>query len=291
MTNAVSAGGEVTIREMAPHDVAAAFRLSRAVGWNQTEADWRFLLEENPRRFVVAVRDSAVVGTGGAACYGKRLAWVCMILVDAAESGRGVAGKIVTAVLERVADMQTVGLDATPSGRPVYERLGFVAASPLARVGGSVLDASSAGGRAETRPVEARDLETIVALDPEAFGADRSRAFRWAYEKAPALAWCVKHQNAIVGYSFGREGDRVVHVGPVVAQDAAMARALVATAAAAAAGRALVLDVPTAAPGWAAALQDLGLREQRPFTRMYRAGAAPPGRPDLVFAAFGPELG
>ena len=290
MTNAVSAGGEVTIREMAAPDVAAAFRLSRAVGWNQTESDWRFLLEENPRRFVVAARDSAVVGTGGAACYGKRLAWVCMILVDAAERGHGVAGRIVTAVLERVADMQTVGLDATPSGRPVYERLGFVAASPLARVGGSVRDASSAGG-AETRPVEARDLETIVALDPEAFGADRSRAIRWAYAKAPALAWCVRDKNAIVGYCFGREGDRAVHVGPVVAQDAAMAHALVARAAAAAAGRALMLDVPTAAPGWTAALQDLGLREQRPFTRMYRAGNRPPGYPELTFAVFGPELG
>jgi GNAT superfamily N-acetyltransferase len=291
VTTAASAGGSVMIREMAASDIAAALRLSRAAGWNQTEADWGFLLEENRGRFVVAVRDGAVVGTGGAACYEKRLAWVCMILVDTAARGHGLGSAIVTAVLDRVAHVQTVGLDATPSGRPVYERLGFVAASALARVGGSAKDASSEGNRADTRPVEAGDLETILALDPEAFGADRSRVIRWAHAQAPALAWCVKHRHAIVGYCFGREGDRAVHVGPVVAQDVAMARALVAKAATAAAGRDLMLDVPTAAPGWMAALQDLGLREQRPFTRMYRKGARPPGYSELTFAAFGPELG
>jgi predicted N-acetyltransferase YhbS len=291
VTAAVSAIGDVAIREMAPPDVAAALGLSRANGWNQAEADWRFLLEENPGRFVVALRDGVVVGTGGASCYGKRLAWVCMILVDAEVRGRGIGSALVSAVLGRVTDMQTVGLDATPSGRPVYERLGFAAASGLARVGGRAADAAGAGGPVTTRPVEAGDLETIVALDPEAFGADRSRALRWAHGRAPALAWCVADGGGIVGYCFGREGDRAVHVGPLVAQDAVAARALVARAAAAAGTRDIMLDVPTAAPGWMAALQDAGLREQRPFVRMYRAGARPPGWLDLVFGAFGPELG
>ena len=286
----MSAGGEVTIREMTLADVAAAYRLSRAAGWNQTEADWLFLLDENPGRFVVAVRDAAVVGTGGATGYSNRLAWVCMILVDAAERGHGIGSRIVTAVLDRVADMQTVGLDATPGGRPVYERLGFVAASALVRVGGAAEGAVAAGEAVDTHPIEARDLETIVALDPEAFGADRSRVIRWAHAQAPALGWCVKDRHAIVGYCFGREGDRAVHIGPVVAQDVAAARALVARAAAATT-REILLDVPTSAAGWMAALHDLGLREQRPFTRMYRAGARPPGWPELTFAAFGPELG
>jgi GNAT superfamily N-acetyltransferase len=288
VTTAVSAGGEVTIREMAPPDVAAALRLSRASGWNQTEADWRFLLGENPRRFVVAVRDSVVVGTGGAACYGKHLAWVCMILVDAAERGRGIGSAIVTAVLDRVADVQTVGLDATPSGRPVYERLGFAAACGLVRMGGG---APSRAAAASTRAVAAGDLAAILAKDGETFGADRSRAIGWARERAPALAWCARDEGALAGYCFGRHGDRAVHIGPVVARDVDTARALVAAAAASVAGHDLMLDVPTAAPGWIAALGELGLREQRPFTRMYRAGAKAPGRPELTFAAFGPELG
>jgi GNAT superfamily N-acetyltransferase len=291
VTTAVSAGGHVTVREMAPPDVAAAFRLSRASGWNQTEADWRFLLEENRGRFVVAMRDGVVVGTGGASCYAGRLAWVCMILVDAAARGRGIGSAIVSAVLDRVADMETIGLDATPGGRPVYERLGFAPVSGLLRVGGAADVASRAHGAGEARPVEASDLDAILRLDREAFGADRSRAIVWARAQAPALAWCAMDKGRIEGYCFGRQGDRSAHIGPVVAPSAKAACALVARAAGSVPGQDLMLDVPTSAPEWPAALHEMGLREQRPFTRMYRAGAAPPGRPELVFAAFGPELG
>ena len=286
----MSTGGGITIREMAAGDVAAALRLSRASGWNQTEADWRYLLQENRGRFVAAVRGERLVGTGGATCYGDRLAWVCMILVDEEERGRGVGSRIVAAVLDRLAGMETVGLDATPSGRAVYERLGFTAASSLLRVGGAADDAARAHG-AETRPVEAADLDALLRLDREAFGADRSRVIRWAREAAPALAWCAMHEGRLAGYCLGRPGDRAVHVGPVVAHSVAQARALVGSAAASVPGGALMLDVSMGTPSWLAELETLGLRAQRPFTRMYRSAAPPPGRPELTLAAFGPELG
>jgi GNAT superfamily N-acetyltransferase len=286
----VSAPGDVTIREMTPDDVAAGYRLSRASGWNQTEADWRYLLEENLGRFVAALRAGRLIGTGGATCYSNDLAWVCMILVEESERGRGVGSRIVAAVLDRVASMETIGLDATPSGRAVYERLGFTAAAGLVRVGGGADGAAIARG-AETQVVEDDDLEAILRFDRDAFGADRSRVIRWARMRAPALAWCVLEQGEPAGYCFGRQGDRAVHLGPVVARSPAIARSLVGSAAAAAPGRDLVLDVPTSPPSWLTALRALGLREQRPFTRMYRAGAPPPGLPDLTLAAFGPELG
>jgi hypothetical protein len=187
--------------------------------------------------------------------------------------------------------MQTIGLDATPFGRTVYERLGFAPASGLVRVGGVANVPASTRDIGGTRAVEARDLEAIPWLDREAFGADRSRAIGWAWAHAPLLAWCATDEGRLAGYCFGREGDRAVHIGPVVARNASTARALVASAAGSVQGRELMLDAATRDLEWPEALRDLGLREQRPFTRMYRAGAAPPGRPVLTFAAFGPELG
>ncbi len=38
-------------------------------------------------------------------------------------------------------------------------------------------------------------------------------------------------------------------------------------------------------------LADMGFREQRPFTRMFRAGRSPGGHPEKAYAAFGPEPG
>jgi hypothetical protein len=76
-----------------------------------------------------------------------------------------------------------------------------------------------------------------------------------------------------------------------VARSAAAGLALVESAAARVAGRDLMLDVPTAEAAWRSILQAVGLRDERPFTRMYRSGAPPPGRPELILGAFGPELG
>jgi hypothetical protein len=148
-----------------------------------------------------------------------------------------------------------------------------------------------AGTGCAARRLEARDLETVLDLDQEAFGADRSPVVTWACARSPALAWCATDEDGVAGYCLGREGDRAVHIGPVVARSATTACSLVASAAASVPGRELMLDVSTSPSAWPAALRGLGLREQRPFTRMYRAGTAPPGRPELMFAAFGPELG
>src|SRR6185436_11355138 len=129
-----SGAGSVTLRPMTVEDISDGLRLSGAAGWNQRESDWRFLLERNPGRFVVALRDGRVVGSGGAVCYRTSLAWVCMILVDPSERGHGIGTRIVSGVLARLSDMRSVGLDATPFGLGVYTRLGFVETSRLVRM-------------------------------------------------------------------------------------------------------------------------------------------------------------
>lgn len=290
MSTAVSAG-PVTLRAMEPSDLAAAFRLSRASGWNQSDADWRFLLDENAGRFVVAVRDGQVVGTGGAVVHGDQLAWVCMILVEPSERGHGIGSSIVTAVLERLADVPAVGLDATPAGRGVYARLGFATVSSLVRFGGPAHAVAKPDEPRVTRPLAPSDLPAVSALDREACGADRSRSLRWAFERAPGLGWCATEGGEVTGFCLGRFGDRAVHVGPVIARTVGAARALVTSAATAAQGKELMLDVSTSDPTWPEAVRWLGLREQRPFERMYRAGTRLAARTERMFAAFGPELG
>ncbi len=276
-------------RDMAVGDIPEGLRFSRASGWNQTEADWQLLLASNPGRFVVAVRGQRVIGTAGAAAYPPHLAWVCMILVDPAERGRGVGGQLVGRVLERLADMGAVGLDATPQGQPVYARLGFAPVSSLVRMGG-VAAAFPPPPGASVRPVTDADLPAVLRLDHEVFGADRGTLLRSAFARAPALAWCAEDAGALTGYCFGRSGHHSEHIGPVVARRLEAASALVSMALTCAAGRAVIVDA-TSPPGWLAFLEERGLRAQRPFTRMYRGGAAPPGRPELQLAIRGPEFG
>jgi GNAT superfamily N-acetyltransferase len=275
-------------RDMTARDAEAGLALSRLSGWNQTEEDWSLLLEP-PSVFRAATLDDRVIGCAGAMVYGKRLAWVCMVLVDPAERSHGVASRLVGEVLERLPEVEAVGLDATPLGVPVYARLGFAPAGTLARLE-TRAPASGLPVPARVRPILQADLADILLRDLEVFGANREPLLRRAWSAAPELAWCLGDPAAGPGYGFGRRGANATQIGPVVAEGDAAALDIVAASLARRPGERFFLDAP-AWTEWRSALARLGFQEQRPFTRMYRGGHHPRSLPSHSYAVFGPEFG
>src|SRR5919197_4368166 len=171
------------------------------------------LLSLGPGRFRVAESEGRVVGTAGAACYGRNLAWVCMVLVDPEHRGWGTGTRLMEEVLARLDGFDAVGLDATPAGRPVYARLGFVDGAPLARMQVRAPASPPADG---ARPLQSADLDRVLAWDRDAFGADRSILLRSALAQAPQYARIVAGPFGVDGYCFGRHGHHSEHVGVVV---------------------------------------------------------------------------
>jgi len=282
----IGGAGHVALRVMTRADIPDGLRLSGAAGWNQRESDWRFLLEGNPGRFVVAVRDGRVIGSGGAVCYGTSLAWVCMILVDPSERGHGIGTRIVSGVLESLSDMRSVGLDATPFGLGVYTRLGFVETSRLLRM--EAPPTSGEEDESPVRPLAPSDFSSVLALDREVFGADRGEVLRAAAARAPAFV--ADRDGVIAGYCFGRDGARSRQIGPVVASDLEIASSLVVTSLVSDLGQPVVVDVPADRGDWLELLHEFGFEEKRPLVRMFR-GAPPAGHPERQWAIFGPEFG
>jgi GNAT superfamily N-acetyltransferase len=280
-------GRPATFRAMGPDDVPAGLALCRQSGWNQTEADWRLLLEP-PSVFRVAEQQGRVVGCAGGVVYGSELAWICMVLVERSARGQGLGTRLVTQVLERLPPVGAVGLDATPQGEPVYSRLGFAGASALGRLEATVALVKAPSG---PRPITEADLPALLARDRAVFGTDRGRILRSALADAPEYAWCLGEGGARApAYCLGRGGANAAQIGPVVASSPEAALDVVAAAVAHHTGRRFFLDAP-AWGEWRSALERrLGFREQRPFTRMYR-GVAPRSRPEHSYAVFGPEFG
>jgi len=279
-------------RDMAEADLAEGLRLSRASGWNQTIEDWRLLLSLGPGLFRVGVEDGRIVASGGAVRYGGDLAWICMILVDPARRGHGIGTRIFDDVLARTeaavrtGGLRAVGLDATPDGRGIYVQRGFQDAGGIVRVRA---EGAAAHAPAGVRPLTAEDLEAVLAFDRGVFGADRSAVLRWALTSAPDLAWVGRPASG-AAYCFGRHGEHSDHVGPVVAEDPALARDLVSACLSRPRSRPLIVDARVEA-SWPAVLAGMGFHEQRPFTRMYHGGLRPVARPALEPAVFGPEFG
>lgn len=284
----------VAFRDMQEEDLASGLSLSRAAGWNQTLADWRYLLSLGPGLFRVGVADGRVVAAGGAVRYGEALAWICMILVDPDARGRGLGARIFDEVASRcegevrAGRLRVVGLDATPGGRRIYVQRGFTDGPGLLRMRAEPKASAQLPGA--VGGVTARDLDAILAFDREVFGADRGPVLRWALAGAPELAWCAYVGARLRGYCFGRRGEHSDHVGPVVAEDGAAALDLVRACLSTARDRPLVVDARVE-PSWLTVLGEMGFREQRSFTRMYLGEARPPARPDLEPAVLGPEFG
>ncbi len=285
-------GPGLDFRDMTEADLEDGLRLSRASGWNQTVGDWRLLLSLGPGLFRVAVEEGRIVGSGGAVRYGDALAWICMILVDPARRGHGIGTRVFDDVLERTdalvraGSLRVVGLDATPAGHGIYEQRGFQDAGGLVRMRrGSGLESCPP----TVRPLVEEDLDAVLARDRAVFGADRGAVLRWAFSTAPDIAWTASAAGT-TAYCFGRHGDHSDHAGPVVADDPALARDLVAACLSRPRGRPLILDA-RAGPAWLATLSGMGFQEQRPFTRMYRGDARPAARPAPELVVFGPEFG
>ena len=126
------------MRLMTENDLTAVDELRRIAGWRQTIEDWRRLLTLEPKGCFVTTQGDAAIGTVTTTRYGTELAWIGMMLVHPEHRRKGIATQLMKCVLEylRSYGVQCVKLDATPAGRPLYEKLGFQAESSRRNLSG-----------------------------------------------------------------------------------------------------------------------------------------------------------
>lgn len=282
--------GGLAIRPLLPSDMAACMRLKAIARWNQTEADWTMLLDAAPGGSFAMVHQGAVIGTITTTPYGNA-AWIGMLLVDPAFRGMGVGTRLMEQAIAHLNATPCLKLDATDAGRPVYLKLGFVDECRILRLTCAMVPPPAATPTAApTRLMAESDMDAVAAFDRPRFGADRHAILRALRSGSPSGAHLLERGGRITGYVLSRRGSDFAQVGPLVAENAQDAQALLQAALTALAGRPATLDVPAAQADMLAALRALGFVEQRAFTRMVR-GAATPGQPATVFAVGGPELG
>ena len=205
-----------------------------------------------------------------------------------------------------MAAAQTVRLDATAQGRPVYERLGFVAEYEVARLVGTPACRSEP---VERRRLKREQLAEVAALDRQATGTDRQRLLERLYLEYRDQAWTCVRDGRLLGYALARPGRRARFLGPCVAltpdagrdllqaacldperADAAgNARETSPGATAAATGRCSSM-CPATTGRRPAGRREAGLIVQRSFVRMYR-GQPVSDRRDQIWASSGPEKG
>jgi len=259
------ATSEPEIGRLALADLADAQALVTEAGWNQVAADWHTFLDFGT---AYAVREQGrVIATAAWLPY-KRCAWISMVLVTAAQRRRGLA----TRLLHRcIADVRAAGLvpvlDATPAGRTVYAPLGFCEAWGFTRLASDRPLIAPVKTSASIEPITHEIWPAICTYDATAFGNDRSQILTRQRVRLPPADLVARRAGRVVGMLLGRDGCTASHLGPLIAEDDEVAKALLARALSQITGTVYV-DVADAKSSVRSFLEASSFAVQRPFTRM-----------------------
>ena len=276
--------GGAKLRRLTESDLPAALELSEQAGWNQTADDWRMLIDLAPEGCLAIEVEGELAATTTLLCYGRRLAWIGMVLTKKSYRGRGFALRLLTRALSLADQMaiETVKLDATDQGQPLYEKMGFRSEQAVERW----TKPGNGGASEPTDPVGERssDEETWRTPDHRAFGADRS-------ELLERLARRGQAPFVIDGsYCLTRPGRYSHYLGPSVCDAPTTARALIERALPTAGDRDCSWDLFPANAGAAEIARDLAFTPTRRLQRMVR-GKDLHANHDSIYAIAGFELG
>ncbi|WP_371670320.1 GNAT family N-acetyltransferase [Streptomyces sp. NBC_00289] len=220
------------IRRLTLRDLTACADLSEDRGWPREEHKWGLLL--------AAGKGYGIDDPGGglvSACvvteYGPRerpdLGAIGMVLVAERHARQGVGRRLMRHVVSELGPTPLT-LHATPYGRPLYEELGFKVIGRAEMLHGRF---RPGGPEPEvvTRAATAEDIASILRLDEEVFGADRTHIVT----RLPAFAdqlRVAEAQGRIIGYAAAWPNMDTHVVGPLIAHDAETAQALLTSLAA-----------------------------------------------------------
>jgi GNAT superfamily N-acetyltransferase len=275
-----------------PSEIADAQALIAEAGWNQTHADWQVFLDCGQ---VQAFRaDGRVIATAATLPYGA-FGWISMVLVTAAFRRQGLASRLMRGAIDDLVEAGHVPvLDATPAGREVYRQLGFADTWGFARLARPATPTPAAvdspTDRISVGLITNADWRGLVAYDTAAFGADRGHLLARLRGRLRPADLVAHRDGRLVGFLLGRNGRIASHLGPLIANDAAIARALLARALAVIGG-AIFIDLADSKSETRAWLEACGFAAQRPLTRMVHNRRAAFDDGTHTFAVVGPEFG
>jgi GNAT superfamily N-acetyltransferase len=255
------------IQPLTSADLPGCLALARDRGWLPEERKWRLLFD---LAVVYGVRDPAgeLAGVAVLTRYGTEFAVIGMMLVATRYGGRGLGRALMNRALAEVGDA-IVFLHATPVGRPLYEKLGFVpagashtylggfrsaapaapaasaaAASATAAPAASATaapataapaPAAAAAAEGGSRPAGPGDLMAIRRLDARANGTDRALLVRRLPGFTEQLR-VTERPGGITGYAGAHRGVAYTCIGPVIAETVDEAKTLIADVAGSIAG-------------------------------------------------------
>ncbi|MBJ7907390.1 GNAT family N-acetyltransferase [Streptomyces sp. DSM 110735] len=274
----------VTQATLADWPVISAW--AAAEGWNPGLSDGPAFFAQDPEGFFLGRIDGEPVSAVSVVNYGDDYAFLGCYLVRPDLRGQG-HGLTTWKTALAHAGTRTVGLDGVVAQQDNYRRSGFELAHRTARYTGPAPTGPVPDG---VRPAEAADLAAVTVYDSACSPADRPRFLAEWLTLPGHRAFVREDGGRLTGYGVIRPGHDCPRVGPLFADTADDARALLTALSAEVAGQQVAVDIPEPNKAAVALALDLGLTPSFETARMY-TGQVREHALDRVFGVATLELG
>jgi hypothetical protein len=171
-------------------------------------------------------------------------------------------------------------LDASEIGRPLYDKLGFVAYDEtfvFQRQGNFAMSAQTP----HIQTISVRELDELVQWDTDVFGADRRKVFQVLLDIFPERAFMQRdNEGQLIGYLFAQKN----RIGPWVMLQSHNAEELLQAALALSYEEPVSVTVPAANQEAIELLQRYGFERVRANRHMGKGTGEPPGQRQKIYA-------
>ncbi|EDY45246.1 GNAT family acetyltransferase [Streptomyces sp. SPB074] len=221
----------LALRRLTLHDLPDCLELAQNRGWYPDRRLWTLLLTagtgygiDDPRGGLRAVCVSHRYGPEER----PGLTVLSMLLVHRDHAGQGLGRRLLGEVIAHE-PVEALALYASEERVPLYEDLGFHAAPA-----GDVETLEGRFARVETVPgvrvrrATAGDLRALLDVDREIFGLDRTPLLTRLPAFADGMSLAEDDEGQVLGFAALRTEPHTALLGPLVAREPALARALVA---------------------------------------------------------------
>ncbi len=264
---------EPQLRCLTPDDVPSVMAVMKKIGWNHPEAQTRQYIAWGGEGSFCLAFDEQVVATAIALKYSERLAWVGLVISDPSYQRRGFARRLMNHVMAYLTDIQSVMLDASTLGFPLYDNMGF---QSLYKVNACSGVAQRFAPHPTITQMTTAHLQEVIALDTDLNGQARTQVIEWLFNTGSGFVSI--ETGHVTGYAFAKVHEDTLRVGSWYANSEANAAALLQTCSTLAAEGGYMLRTSSPDVNGAAQriLQAQGITLERSVTRMVY-GAMPPG--------------
>lgn len=209
-------------------DIPDLIGLSESVGWDYDFDEIQTILMSgivygHRNQFGEVVSSAAIIK------YGSSLATIGMVIVHPDYRGLGLGKKVTQVCLDSVLNTQTVMLVATEEGRPMYEKMGFVALGYIHKYISNNYQPHLLEDNVSftIEKIESSWIPEIIELDKFAFGENRSTFLTVRIAQSKEALAVRNSLGEIVGFGLSIVTPANLILGPIVAPNSEVASHLI----------------------------------------------------------------